>query len=75
MIEFVQIHCDIAFDISCDTYMFRNKIFMKRRIGAFSKGFIRCEALESLTGKPMSGSELINEIGKKNERILEVEFW
>ncbi len=76
MIEFVQIDCDIAFDVNCDdTYMFRNRRFMMRCMVAAPKGFIRYEALELLTEKPMSGSELINEIGKKNEWTLEAESW
>ena len=42
--------------------MFAHRKHWMRHTAMVPKGFIRCQVLESLSEKPMSGSELINEI-------------
>ena len=58
---------NIAFDITCevnsDTLMFAHKKWL-RHTAMVPKGFIRYHVLEALSQKPMSGSELMDEIEK-----------
>jgi DNA-binding PadR family transcriptional regulator len=54
---------DITFEIKSDTQMFAQKKWL-RHTAMVPKGFIRYHVLEALSQKPMSGSELMEDIEK-----------
>jgi len=62
----LNITVDIAVDINGDGMHPFGKHWM-RHTAIVPKGFIRYQVLELLSEKPMSGSEIINEIEKKTE--------
>lgn len=54
---------DITFEVNSDTQMFAHKKWL-RHTAMVPKGFIRYHVLEALSQKPMSGSELMDDIEK-----------
>jgi DNA-binding PadR family transcriptional regulator len=52
---------DITFEVNSDTLMFPHKKWL-RHTAMVPKGFIRYRVLEALSQKPMSGSELMDDI-------------
>jgi DNA-binding PadR family transcriptional regulator len=59
----LNIALDITFEVNGDTRMFAHKKWL-RHTAMVPKGFIRYHVLEALSQKPMSGSELMDEIEK-----------
>ena len=59
----LNIAIDITFEVNSDTLMFAHKKWL-RHTAMVPKGFIRYHVLEALSQKPMSGSELMDEIEK-----------
>jgi DNA-binding PadR family transcriptional regulator len=53
---------DITFEVNSDTQMFAHKKWLRHTM--VPKGFIRYHVLEALSQKPMSGSELMDDIEK-----------
>jgi DNA-binding PadR family transcriptional regulator len=58
----VDIACDIKININSDINMFPHKRNWMRHTAMVPKGFIRYHVLEALSEKPMSGSELMDQI-------------
>jgi DNA-binding PadR family transcriptional regulator len=58
------IACDIKININGDINMFPHKRNWMRHTAMVPKGFIRYHVLEALSEKPMSGSELMDQIEK-----------